>query len=64
VPAARVAILREAFMETMQDKEFLADADKAQLEITPIDGEAIQKLVGEIYQTPSAIAQKAVELLK
>jgi len=48
----------------MNDKEFLAEAEKAQLEVTPIDGEAIQKLVGEIYQTPPAIAQKAAAILK
>jgi tripartite-type tricarboxylate transporter receptor subunit TctC len=64
VPADRVAILRKAFMDTMADKEFLAEADKAQLEITPIAGEQIQKLVGEVYQTPSAVAHKAAEILR
>ena len=38
VPADRVAALRKAFMDTMKDKEFLAEAEKAQLEITPISG--------------------------
>ncbi len=64
VPADRVAALRKAFMDTMTDKEFLAEADKAQLEITPIAGEAVQKLVAEVYQTPPAIAHKAAEALK
>ena len=64
VPADRIAVLRKAFMDTMSDKDFMADADKAQLEVTPIDGDAIQKLVGEIYQTPPAIAQKAAAILK
>jgi tripartite-type tricarboxylate transporter receptor subunit TctC len=64
VPADRVAMLRKAFMDTMADKEFLADADKAQLEITPIAGEAVQKLVAEVYQTPPAIAHKAAEILR
>jgi tripartite-type tricarboxylate transporter receptor subunit TctC len=64
VPTDRVDALRQAFMATMKDKEFLAEADKAQLEITPIDGAALQKLVAEVYQTPPAIAQKAAELLK
>ena len=50
VPADRVAALREAFMATMKDKDFLAEADKAQLEITPISGDAVQKLVDEIYR--------------
>src|SRR4051794_14092045 len=64
VPADRVAMLRKAFMDTMSDKDFLAEAEKAQLEVTPIDGESIQKLVGEIYQPPPAIAQKAAAILK
>ena len=64
VPAERVAILRKAFMDTMADKEFLADADKAQLEITPVAGEAVQKLVAEVYQTPPAVAHKAAEILR
>jgi tripartite-type tricarboxylate transporter receptor subunit TctC len=64
VPEDRVAALRKAFMETMDDKEFRAEAEKAQLEITPISGEAVQKLVAEVYQTPPAIAKKAAEILK
>src|SRR5919109_8059 len=36
VPQDRVAALRTAFMETMKDKDFLAEAEKAQLEITPV----------------------------
>jgi hypothetical protein len=51
-------------MDTMKDKDFLADAEKAQLEITPVSGDALQKLVSEIYQTPPAVVKKAAELLK
>jgi len=64
VPQDRVDTLRKAFMDTMADKDFLAEAEKAQLEITPIAGEAVQKLVTEVYQTPPAIAQKAAEILR
>jgi len=64
VPADRVQALRKAFMDTMADKEFLAEADKAQLEITPIAGEALQKLVTEVYATPPAVAQKAADILR
>ena len=45
-------------MDTMKDKDFLAEAEKAQLEITPVDGEAVQKLVNEVYQTPPEIAKR------
>jgi hypothetical protein len=64
VPAQRTAVLRKAFMDTMRDKEFLADAEKAKLEITPVAGEALQDLVGELYRTPPAVAQKAASLLQ
>jgi tripartite-type tricarboxylate transporter receptor subunit TctC len=63
IPADRAAVLRKAFMETMQDKDFLADAEKAQLEITPVAGEELQKLVAEVYATPPEIAQKAAAIL-
>jgi len=64
IPADRVAALRKAFMDTMKDPEFLAEADKAQLEITPISGEEIQKIVVEAYKVDPAIATKTEELLK
>jgi tripartite-type tricarboxylate transporter receptor subunit TctC len=64
VPPDRAAALREAFMRTMQDKEFLADADKAQLEITPVAGDKVQALVQEVYDTPPEIAKRTTELLK
>jgi tripartite-type tricarboxylate transporter receptor subunit TctC len=59
----RAAVLRKAFMDTMQDKEFLAAADKAKMEITPVAGERVEQLVKEVYATPAAITKKAADLL-
>ena len=53
-----------AFMATMKDPEFLADAEKAQLEITPVSGEEVEKLVKELYQTPKPLAAKAAEYIR
>ena len=63
LPKERTAALRRAFNETMQDKDFLAEAAKAQLEITPVAGPAVEKLVAEVYQTPPEIAAKAAKVL-
>jgi tripartite-type tricarboxylate transporter receptor subunit TctC len=63
LPKERVDGLRQAFMDTMKDKEFLAAAEKAQLEITPVTGPDIEKLVKEVYQTPPDIAAKAGQIL-
>ena len=64
MPADRAAALRSAFMATMKDKDYLADAEKAQMEINPVSGEKVQALVKEIYATPPAIAQKAASFLR
>jgi tripartite-type tricarboxylate transporter receptor subunit TctC len=64
VPADRVAVLRKAFMETMKDKEFLAEAEKGQLEITPVSGEDLQALVAKAYTTDPEIAKKLADILK
>jgi len=64
VPADRAAALRQAFMDTMKDPEFLAEAEKSQLEITPVPGEEVEKLVKDLYQTPKAIAAKAAEFIR
>jgi tripartite-type tricarboxylate transporter receptor subunit TctC len=63
VPRDRAEALRKAFIDTMQDKDFLADAEKAQLEITPVHGAEIERLVKEIYATPPEIAAKAGALI-
>jgi tripartite-type tricarboxylate transporter receptor subunit TctC len=64
VPPDRVEALRKAFMDTMNDEDFLSDAEKAQLEINPVDGEHVKALVDEIYQTPPEVAKKAAALLQ
>ena len=63
IPDDRLAALRKAFMDTMKDPEFLAEAEKGKLEITPVAGEEIQKLVAEVYATPKDIAAKAGAML-
>ena len=55
---------RSAFMATMQDKDFLADAEKVQMEINPVPGAKVQALVKEIYSAPPEIAQKATSFLR
>jgi tripartite-type tricarboxylate transporter receptor subunit TctC len=64
VPADRLGALQQAFMDTMKDRDFLAEADKAQFEITPVSGAAIEKLVAEAHKTPPEVAQKAGLLVK
>jgi tripartite-type tricarboxylate transporter receptor subunit TctC len=64
VPKERADALRRAFLDTMRDKEFLAEAAKGNFEIRAVAGEDIQKLVQDVYDTPPAIVQKTTQLLQ
>jgi tripartite-type tricarboxylate transporter receptor subunit TctC len=63
IPRERAEILRKAFTDTMNDPEFLSTAEKTQMEITPVSGERVEKLVKDLYATPAHITQKAAALL-
>jgi tripartite-type tricarboxylate transporter receptor subunit TctC len=58
-PAAQVTTLRRAFDATMKDKQFLEEAEKLRIEITPLTGEQVQELVQKIYATPKEITERA-----
>jgi tripartite-type tricarboxylate transporter receptor subunit TctC len=62
VPADRVAIMRKAFMDTMNDPEFKDDMAKQNLEYTPKDGKAIADLIQEMATTPPAVIKRYKEL--
>ncbi len=58
VPAERVEALRRAFDATMKDPAFLAEAAKLQLDVSPMTGEEVQALVGELAKTPPDIVTR------
>lgn len=59
VPAERIAALRKAFMETMTDPELVAEAKRINLDIGPIAGEELQKIIARLYATPAELVEKA-----
>lgn len=58
VPADRVAALRKAFDEMVRDPEFVADAEKLQIDLEPMSGAELQKIVNEMQGIPTAVATK------
>jgi tripartite-type tricarboxylate transporter receptor subunit TctC len=64
VPQDRAAALQKAFMDTMKDKAFLAEADKAKLEITPLSGAAVAKIIAESAKTSPAVLKKAAAMVQ
>jgi tripartite-type tricarboxylate transporter receptor subunit TctC len=63
-PKDRVEILRRAFMSTMKDREFLAEAEKAKLDINPLDGAALETHVKEVLNLDAALIPRLKEILK
>ena len=64
MPADRLAALRKAFKDTMTDKEFLDEAAQNKFEINPVDGEELEALVKDVYQTPPDIVKKAAAAVR
>ena len=59
VPADRLAALRTAFDTTMKDPEFIADATKQRLTLTPMTGTEVEGFIRELYQTPPDVVTAA-----
>ena len=63
VPKDRVQALRNAFQETLKDKEFLADAEKTRLDLDPVTGEELQAAVAELSKIDPALITKLKKIL-
>jgi tripartite-type tricarboxylate transporter receptor subunit TctC len=63
VPAERVRILRDAFNATVRDPQFLAEAQRLRLPVSPKTGEESLKIVEEIFATPDEIVQAAKKVV-
>ena len=63
-PKDRVQIMRKAFMDTMTDPEFLAEAKKARLDIFPADGSELERNVKKIFELEPALIVKLKDVLK
>jgi hypothetical protein len=48
----------------LQDKEFLADAEKVRIDITAESGESVQAIVQKLYASPKEIVDRAKQLIK
>ena len=59
VAAERVAFARKAFNAVMADPVFLADIKKSKVDISPIKGEVIQKIISDVVNAPKDIVAKA-----
>ncbi len=62
-PKDRVKILRDAFMATMKDPDFLADAKTAKLDLNPLPGHEVEKIVQGFFNLEPSLAAKLRDIV-
>jgi len=63
-PKEHVRIMRQAFIRTLKDPAFLAEAEKTKLEVDPVTGEDLEKIVADIFKTNLQVLAKLKDVLK
>lgn len=64
VPPQRAQALQKAFIAALKDPQLLAEAEKAKLEIDPIDGPGIEKMVHGLYEIEPAVVSRVKQILE
>jgi len=62
VPADRLGALRAGFDATMKDPEFLAEAARQRLLVSPMTGAEVAAFINDLSQTPPAIIAAAKQI--
>jgi tripartite-type tricarboxylate transporter receptor subunit TctC len=62
-PKDRVQILRTALQETLKDREFLAEMEKAKLDLGPVTGDELERAVAGIFKLDSNLKAKLNDIL-
>ena len=62
-PKDRVQILRNAFARTLTDPDFLAETKKINLDVNPLSGEEVKKIVDDLFKLPAPTVAKLSTVL-
>jgi tripartite-type tricarboxylate transporter receptor subunit TctC len=64
VPIERMSAIRAAFHRAMTDPAFVKEAGASSIEIDPVSGDEMQRVVSEALGTPAALRERAFRLLE
>lgn len=59
VPADRLAALRKGFADTLRDQAFVQEAEKMGLEVSPVSGEEVLRILTQAYATAPELVERA-----
>jgi hypothetical protein len=62
-PPDRLQLLQQAFIRALRDRDLIAEANKANLEIDPVDGPTTAKTFAGLYELSPGLVGKLKELL-
>jgi tripartite-type tricarboxylate transporter receptor subunit TctC len=62
-PKDRLQMLTNAFAKTLTDPDFIAEAKKANLDINPLSGAEVRKIVDDLFKLPQATRSKLAAVL-
>ena len=62
-PKERVQMLRSAFLDTLKDKEFLAEAEKSKLDVGAVSGEEVASIIDGLFKLDPALVAKLKAIL-
>jgi tripartite-type tricarboxylate transporter receptor subunit TctC len=63
IPAPQLAQLRQAFDDTMRDPAFLAQAKAISIDISPVSGAEIVRLLRDLHDTPDSVVDQLRQTL-
>lgn len=63
IPADRAKALQDAFMATMKDPAFIDGAKRLSLDLSPIDGETVRKMIAKAAATPKDVLDRYVKIV-
>lgn len=63
VPEERVAAMQQAFDDTMQDPDFLADSEQAGLLIDPLTGAQVKEGFADLFSMPTDVSDQLKTLI-
>ena len=63
LPADRLAALQKAFMDACADKNFQADAERLNMDISPLGGDEMRKIIAGMVQTPPNVIERYKKMI-
>jgi tripartite-type tricarboxylate transporter receptor subunit TctC len=64
IPADRLALMRAAFHQAIEDPELRADAQAQRLSIDPIYGAEAQEIIGRLYRSPPDVVERLRKIVQ